>query len=196
MTGVQTCALPIYAAAAGSFQLTEANWPVVVDVCRRLDGLPLAIELAAVRTRALSPDQIRDRLSDRFNLLTGGNRAALPRHQTLHTTIEWSHDLLAPAERTMLMRLCVFAGRYTLDDVEAVCCAGDLPATQALDLLSSLLDKSLLGKEDAAGVAGYRLHETMREFARLKLRESGRSEERRVGKECRRLCRSRWSPYH
>jgi predicted ATPase/DNA-binding CsgD family transcriptional regulator len=161
------------AAAAGSFQLTDANRAAVVDVCRRLDGLPLAIELAAVRTRALSPDQIRDRLTDRFNLLTGGNRAALPRHQTLRTTIEWSFDLLAPAERTMLMRLCVFAGRYTLEDVEAVCCADDLPAAQALDLLSSLLEKSLLGKEDAAGVACYRLHETMREYARLKLRESG-----------------------
>src|SRR5262245_43931465 len=111
---------------------------------------PLAIELAAVRARALSPDQIRDRLSDRFNLLTGGSRAALPRHQTLHTAIEWSHDLLTPAEQTMLMRLCVFAGRFTLDDVEAVCCSDDLPAAQALDLLSSLLDKSLLGKEDAA----------------------------------------------
>ena len=161
------------AAASGSFQLTDANRAAVVDVCRQLDGLPLAIELAAVRTRALSPDQIRDRLSDRFSLLTGGNRAALPRHRTLRTTIEWSFDLLAPAERMMLMRLCVFAGRYTLDDVEAVCCTDDLPATQAIDLLSSLVDKSLLGKEDAAGVACYRLHETMREYARLELRESG-----------------------
>jgi predicted ATPase len=161
------------AAAAGSFQLTDANRTAVVEVCRRLDGLPLAIELAAVRARALSPDQIRDRLSDRFDLLTGGSRAALPRHQTLRTAIEWSYDLLAPAERTMLMRLRVFAGRYSLDDVEAVCCCDDLPAGQALDLLSSLLDKSLVGKQDAAGVAWYRLHETMREFARLKLRESG-----------------------
>jgi predicted ATPase/DNA-binding CsgD family transcriptional regulator len=170
------------AAAAGSFQLTEANRAVVVDVCRRLDGLPLAIELAAVRTRALSLDQIRDRLSDRFDLLTGGNRAALPRHQTLRTAIEWSYDLLAPAERTMLMRLGVFAGRYTLDDVEAVCCSDDLPAVQALDLLSSLLDKSLLGKEDGAGVACYRFHETMREYARLKLNESGDADD--VGLRC------------
>ena len=123
-------------------------------------------------------DRLRtgQRESDRatgVDLLTGGNRAALPRHQTLRTAIEWSYDLLSPAERTMLMRLCVFAGRYTLDDVEAVCCSDDLPAAQALDLLSSLLDKSLLGKEDAAGIACYRLHETMREYARLKLRESG-----------------------
>jgi predicted ATPase/DNA-binding CsgD family transcriptional regulator len=161
------------AAAAGSFQLTEANRAAVVEVCRRLDGLPLAIELAAVRVRALSPEQIRDRLSDRFDLLTGGSRAALPRHQTLRTAIEWSYDLLTPAERTMLLRLCVFAGRYTLDDVQAVCCFDDLPAGQALDVLSSLLDKSLVGKDDVAGVVCYRLHETMREFARLKLRESG-----------------------
>jgi predicted ATPase/DNA-binding CsgD family transcriptional regulator len=161
------------AAAASGFQLTDANRAAVVDVCRRLDGLPLAIELAAVRTRALSPDQIRDRLSDRFGLLTGGNRAALPRHRTLRTTIEWSFDLLSPAERMMLIRLCVFVGRFSLDDVEAVCCADDLPAAQALDLLSSLLEKSLLGKEDAAGVTSYRLHETMREYAWLKLRESG-----------------------
>jgi predicted ATPase/DNA-binding CsgD family transcriptional regulator len=164
------------AAASGSFQLTEANRAAVAEICRRLDGLPLAIELAAVRTRALSPDQIRDRLSDRFDLLTGGNRAALPRHQTLRTAIEWSYDLLAPAERTMLMRLCVFAGRYTLDDVEAVCCSADLPADRALDLLSSLLDKSLLVRDDAAGIACYRLHETMREYARLELRESGDAE--------------------
>ena len=161
------------AAASGSFELTEANRATVVEVCRRLDGLPLAIELAAVRTRALSPGQILDRLSDRFNLLTGGSRAALPRHQTLRTAIEWSYDLLVPAERTMLMRLCVFAGRYTLDDVEAVCCDDGLPATQALDLLSSLLDKSLLGKDDAGGVACYRLHETMREYARAELGDSG-----------------------
>ena len=161
------------AAASGNFELTEANRAAIVEVCRRLDGLPLAIELAAVRTRALSPHQILDRLSDRFSLLTGGSRPALPRHQTLRTAIEWSYDLLTPAEQTMLMRLCVFAGRFTLDDVAAVCCSGDLPATQALDLLSSLLDKSLLGKDDAAGVACYRLHETMREYARVRLRESG-----------------------
>jgi predicted ATPase/DNA-binding CsgD family transcriptional regulator len=161
------------AAATGRFELTEANRAAVVEVCRRLDGLPLAIELAAVRTRALSPDQIRDRLSDRFALLTGGNRTALPRHQTLHTALEWSYHLLTPAEQTMLMRLCVFVGRFTLDDVEAVCCCDDLPVARALDLLSALLDKSLLGKEDAAGLACYRLPETMREYARRKLRASG-----------------------
>ena len=90
------------AAASGHFELTAANQAAVVGLCRRLDGLPLAIELAAVRTRALGPEQIRDRLTDRFGLLTGGSRAALPRHQTLRTTIEWSYDLLTPAERALL----------------------------------------------------------------------------------------------
>jgi predicted ATPase/DNA-binding CsgD family transcriptional regulator len=160
------------AAASGSFELTTANQAAVVELCRRLDGLPLAIELAAVRTRALSPEQIRDRLGARFDLLTGGSRAALPRHQTLRTTIEWSYDLLAPAQRTLLTRLCVFAGRFTLADVEAVCCA-DLPAGDALELVSALLDKSLAIKEDADGVVCYRLHETMREYARLMLHETG-----------------------
>jgi predicted ATPase/DNA-binding CsgD family transcriptional regulator len=161
------------AAASGHFELTAANRAAVAGLCRRLDGLPLAIELAAVRTRALDPGQIHARLSDRFSLLTGGSRAALPRHQTLRTTIEWSHDLLTPAERALLARLCVFAGRFTLDDVEPVCCFGDVPETDALDLLSSLIDKSLVIKEDNEGTACYRLHETMREYARLKLREAG-----------------------
>jgi DNA-binding CsgD family transcriptional regulator len=145
----------------------------VVGLCRRLDGLPLAIELAAVRTRTLGPEQIHDRLSDRFGLLTGGSRVALPRHQTLRATIEWSYELLTPAERTLLTRLCVFAGRFTLEDVEPVCCSGDVAAADALDLMSSLIGKSLVIKEDIAGRACYRLHETMREYARLKLREAG-----------------------
>jgi predicted ATPase/DNA-binding CsgD family transcriptional regulator len=164
------------AAASGTFDLTADNQMAVVELCRRLDGLPLAIELAAVRTRVLTAEQILDRLTDRFGLLTGGSRAALPRHQTLRTTIEWSHDLLADGERAVLRRSCVFGGRFTLEDVESVCSYGDVPAAQALDLLSSLVDKSLVMKEDAKGVACYRLHETMREFARLKLEEAGEVE--------------------
>jgi predicted ATPase/DNA-binding CsgD family transcriptional regulator len=170
------------AAAAGHFDLTAANQAAVVDLCRRLDGLPLALELAAVRTRALGPEQIRDRLTDRFGLLTGGSRAALPRHQTLRTTIEWSYDLLTPAERTLLTRLCVFAGRFTLDDVESVCCSGDVPAASALDLVSSLIDKSLVIKDSVGGAACYRLHETMREYSRLRLREAG--EEAAIQQRC------------
>jgi len=159
-------------AASGNFELTAANQSVVADLCRRLDGLPLAIELAAVRTRVLTVEQILDRLSDRFGLLIGGGRAALPRHQTLQTAIDWSHDLLTSAERTLLRRLCVFAARFTLEDVESVC-SEEAAAADALDLLSSLVDKSLVMKENVKGVACYRLHETMREYAARKLREAG-----------------------
>src|SRR5215510_13695323 len=179
-------------AASGTFGLTTANQAAVVELCRRLDGLPLAIELAAVRTRVLTVEQILDRLADRFGLLTGGSRAALPRHQTLRTTIEWSHDLLADGERAVLRRSCVFAGRFTLDDVESVCASGDAPAAQALDLLSSLVDKSLVMKEDANGLACYRLHETMREFARLKLAEA--VEEEAIELQCAEYYRSRLWP--
>jgi predicted ATPase len=164
------------AAASGSFELTNSNRPAVVEVCRRLDGLPLAIELAAVRTRVLTVEQIRDRLNDRFGLLTAGGRAALPRHQTLRTTIEWSPELLNPAERALLRRLCVFAGRFTLEDVESVCTSDEVPAARLLDLLSSLVDKSLVTKEDVRGTACFRLHETMREFGSLKLQEAGEVE--------------------
>ena len=161
------------AAACGAFELTAANRTDVVELCRRLDGLPLAIELAAVRTRVLAVGQILDRLSDRFSLLTGGGRAALPRHQTLRTTIEWSHDLLAEDERAVLRRSCVFAGAFTLEDAESVCVPEGAPVSHALDLMASLVDKSLVRREDANGIACYRLHETMREYARLKLREAG-----------------------
>src|SRR5207302_678187 len=99
---------------------TTENQQAVADLCRRLDGLPLAIELAAVRTRVLSVEQILERLTDRFALLTAGGRAALPRHQTLETAIDWSHELLTGAERMLLRRLCVFTGRFMLEDVESV----------------------------------------------------------------------------
>jgi predicted ATPase/DNA-binding CsgD family transcriptional regulator len=168
-------------AASGSFELTASNRVAVVDLCRRLDGLPLAIELAAVRTRVLSADQILDRLTDRFGLLTGGSRAALPRHQTLQMTIEWSHDLLGPDERALLRRLCVFAGTFTLEDVESVWTADRVTAAHLLDLLSSLVDKSLVVREDALGRVCYRLHETMREFASLRLREAGEQDAIELG---------------
>jgi predicted ATPase/DNA-binding CsgD family transcriptional regulator len=165
-------------ARAGRFELTAANQAAVVDLCRRLDGLPLAIELAAVRTRVLAPQQILDRLTDRFALLTGGG--ADSRQQTLRTTIDWSHDLLTTAEQAQLRRLCVFAGRFTLEDVEAL---SDAPS---FDVLSSLVDKSLVLKEDVGTVATYRLHETMREYARLRLAESGETE----------AVESRWADYY
>lgn len=176
-------------AASGSFELMDSNRSAVVEVCRRLDGLPLAIELAAVRTRMLTVEQIRVRLNDRFGLLTGGGRAALPRHQTLRTTIEWSHELLNPSERALLRRLCVFAGRFTLEDVDSVGRPEDGSAAHSFDLLSSLVEKSLVMKEDANAVACYRLHETMREFARLKLQDTG--EEEAVEDRCTEYYRSR-----
>src|SRR5207253_4274381 len=164
------------AAASGTWELTDSNQAVIVALCRRLDGLPLALELAAVRTRVLSVEQILDRLTDRFALLTGGGRAALPRHQTLRTTIDWSYDLLTAAEQILFRRLCVFAGRFTLEDVESVCTPNEVPATGALDVLSALVDKSLVTKEDVRGLACYRLHETLREYASLKLRDAQEEE--------------------
>ena len=160
-------------AASGKFELTAENQAAVADLCRRLDGLPLAIELAAVRTRVLSVQQILERLADRFALLSGGGRAALPRHQTLETAIDWSHDLLTAEERTLLRRLCVFAGRFTLEDVAAICMSPSLPPARSLDLLSSLVDKSLVLKEDVGSAGCYRFHETMREYAGRKLGEAG-----------------------
>ena len=163
-------------AASASFELTDSNQTAVVQICRRLDGLPLAIELAAVRTRVLTAEQILERLTDRFALLTGGARAALPRHQTLRTTIDWSYDLLGGGEQALLRRLCVFAGRFTLEDVESVCTSEDLAAPEMLDMLTSLVDKSLVTKEDVKSIACYRLHETMREYATLKLRDGHEQE--------------------
>jgi predicted ATPase/DNA-binding CsgD family transcriptional regulator len=164
------------AAASGTFTLDSSNQEAVVALCRRLDGLPLAIELAAVRTRVLSPDQILGRLTDRFALLTGGGRAALPRQQTLRTTIDWSHDLLTADEQKLLRRLGVFAGRFIVDDVEGVCAFDEQAGVWVLDCLAALVDKSLVAKEEVAGTAAYRLHETMREYANERLRDAGEVE--------------------
>jgi predicted ATPase/DNA-binding CsgD family transcriptional regulator len=170
------------AAASGTFELTDLNQAAVVQLCRRLDGLPLAIELAAVRTRTLTVEQIVDRLNDRFALLTGGGRAALPRHQTLQATIDWSYDLLTAREQILLRRLYIFAGRFTLEDAESVCSSEEPLAAQMLDMLSSLMDKSLVMREDFRQRVRYRLHETMREYANLKLREA--NEEHLVEERC------------
>lgn len=164
------------AAASGTFELTAANRDAVVEVCRRLDGLPLAIELAAVRTRALTPHQIRDLLDRRFDLLTGGGRGAVPRHQTLRATIDWSFDLLTAGERLLLSRMCVFAGRFTLADAEAVCSSEEVPADDVLTLLSSLLDKSLVVRDQVGDLACYRLHESTREYARATLPDAAQWE--------------------
>jgi DNA-binding SARP family transcriptional activator len=163
-----------------SFRLTPANRAAIVRVCERLDGLPLAIELAAARLRALTPEQIAERLDDRFRLLVTGNRAALPRHQTLRATIDWSCSLLDAAERALLARLAVFRGSFSVEAVEAVAVGDPVPQDQVLDLLAALVDKSLVEVVETGGVARYRLLETMREYSEEMLRSTGDLEPRMV----------------
>ncbi|WP_406281130.1 BTAD domain-containing putative transcriptional regulator [Embleya sp. NBC_00896] len=147
----------------------------VGEICRRLDGQPLAIELAAARTRSLTPAQIADRLDDRFRLLTGGSRTALPRHQTLRAVVEWSWDLLEDRERAALRRLSVFAGGTTLEAAEAVLPGDDFDAADVLDLLAGLVDKSLV---DVVGTTEtrYRLLETIQAYAGEKLADAGETD--------------------
>jgi predicted ATPase len=162
-------------AAYPSFRLKEKNAPAIADICRRLDGIPLAIELASARTKVFPPEEIAARLDDRFRLLTGGSRTALERHQTLIALIEWSHNLLSEAERVLLRRLSVFAGGWTFEAAQEVC--GDGLGTDMLDLLTHLVDKSLVGVEAEMEEARYRLPETIRQYARDKLLESGEAEQ-------------------
>jgi predicted ATPase/class 3 adenylate cyclase len=153
--------------------LDEETVPLMVSVCRRLDGLPLAIELAAARLRSLSLAGLRDRLDQRFQLLTGGSRTALARQQTLRATVDWSYSLLNPAQKSLLRLLSVFAGGFDLDAVEGVCGKGDIEAFDTADLLGSLVDKSLVVAEPAGGALRYRLLETIRQFAAERLAEAG-----------------------
>ena len=150
-------------AASPSFQLTKENASQVVQVCQRLDGIPLAIELAAKRLSLLSLPQMITRLDDRFRLLTGGGRTALPRQQTLRAAIDWSHELLAEPERILLRRVSVFAGGFSLELAEEICAWNPLDAADALDLLGTLVSKSLVVYDEAA--SRYRLLETIREYA-------------------------------
>jgi predicted ATPase/class 3 adenylate cyclase len=151
------------------FAVTEANATALAALCRRLDGIPLAIELAAARVRALSIEQIDARLDDRFRLLTGGSRAALPRQQTLRALVDWSHSLLTDVERTALRRLGVFNGGWSLEAAEAVLPGGAVSEWEVLDLLSSLVDKSLIQVDEQGGETRYRLLETVRQYALEKL---------------------------
>jgi predicted ATPase len=156
-----------------NFALGTANAAVIADICRRLDGIPLAIELAAARVKVLAVEQIQAKLDDRFRLLTGGSRAALPRHQTLRATIQWSVDQLAEEERELLRRLSVFAGGWTLDDAAAVCDEnGD--EFEVLDRLTRLVDKSLVVVDrDDEGTPRYRFLESVRQFALEMFNSSG-----------------------
>ena len=156
-----------------SFSLTAANTEAVTEICRRLDGIPLAIELAAARVRVLSPEQIARRLDDAFRLLTTGSRTALPRHRTLRATMEWSFALLGAREQTLLRRLAVFAGSFSLDAAEVVCAGAPLETEDILDGVSALVDKSLVMMEPGDGVARYRLLETVRQYGVERLTEAG-----------------------
>jgi non-specific serine/threonine protein kinase len=154
-----------------SFTLTPENASAVVQVCRRLDGIPLAIELAAARLRALSVEQILARLDDIYRLLTGGSRSALPRQQTLRAAMDWSYALLSAHEQTCFRRLSVFAGSFSLEAAEAVCAAGPGESYDVLDVLSSLIDKSLVLMEQRSAEARYWLLETIRQYGQDKLQE-------------------------
>jgi predicted ATPase/class 3 adenylate cyclase len=160
------------AAATRNFELSDENLAPVVQICRRLDGIPLAIELAAARTRLLSPTEIADRLDERFRLLTGGRRTAVERHQTLRAAVDWSYDLLEPSQRELLDRLGVFAGGFTLEGAAWV--HGDVGVDMTLDELGQLVDKSLvLAEETGDGSTRYRLLETIRQYAVAHLDETG-----------------------
>ncbi len=154
-----------------SFRVSDANASTVAEICRHLDGIPLAIELAAARVRSMPLDAIAARLGDRFRLLTGGSRTALPRQRALRALIDWSHDLLTPEERVLFRRLSVFAGGWTLDAAEVVCAGGEVDAAQVLDLLTSLVDKSLANAYLDDG--RYGMLETIREYASERLQASG-----------------------
>lgn len=159
-------------AAGAPLEVTEDNRAAVIELARRLDGIPLAIELASVRLRTLGLEQLIERLNDRFHLLVGGDRTAPLRHQTLEATIAWSHDLLGPDDRAVLRRLSVFAGSFSLEAAEHVGQAGGGAPFGALDVLTNLVERSFVVREGTSSRARYRLHETMREFARLRLRGS------------------------
>jgi predicted ATPase/class 3 adenylate cyclase len=160
------------------FDVDKDNAPFIAQVCFRLDGIPLAIELAAARVKVMSVEQISQRLDDRFRLLTGGARTSLPRQQTLRALIDWSYDLLSEDERLLLRRLSVFAGGWTLEAAEEVCDGDGIDPYEVLDLLSQLVNKSLVivvnGSKNKE--TRYRMLETIRQYAREKLMESGQSE--------------------
>ena len=165
-----------------AFAVTESNAATLVEICRRLDGVPLAIELAAAKLKVLSVEQIHARLEDRFRLLTGGSRTALARQRTLEAAMNWSYELLSDAERRMLCRLSVFPGGWTLEAAEEICAGNGIARLDVVDLLSHLADKSLVVVEDDAtgDRRRYRFLETVRQYGRERLVESGEIERLRT----------------
>jgi predicted ATPase/DNA-binding CsgD family transcriptional regulator len=162
--------------ARPDFHVTDDNAARITEICRRLDGMPLAIELAAARVRALSLAEIADSLHDRFRLLTGGARTAVRRQQTLRASVDWSHALLTQPERVLFRRLAVFVGGFDLDAAQAVAGDDEVERYQVLDQLTLLVDKSLVVADDSAGRTHYRLLETVRQYAQEKLGESGEAD--------------------
>ena len=158
------------------FRLTERNARAVAEICRRLDGIPLALELAAARSRVLAPEQIAARLGDAFRLLTSTSRTAVPRQQTLRATMDWSYTLLPEPERLLFHSLSVFAGGFTLESVEGVCAGNELDADDLLDVLTRLADRSLVAVAEHAGEARYRLLETVRQYAAERLAQTGEAD--------------------
>ncbi len=166
--------------ARADFEISDDNIETVSEICRRLDGVPLAIELAAARVRALSLSEILDSLHDRFRLLTGGARTAVRRQQTLRASVDWSHALLTEPERVLFHRLAAFLGGFDLDAAQTVAGGGDVQRYQVLDQLTLLVDKSLVVADDSRGRTRYRLLETVRQYAQEKLGESGEADAVRV----------------
>ena len=169
--------------AQPAFTLTAQNAATVAELCHQLDGIPLALELAAARLRSLPVEEIRTRLDQRFRLLTAGNRTALPRQQTLRALIDWSYDLLTEGEKRLLRRLSVFAGGWTLSAAESVCSGEGIEDWEVVDLLSSLVDKSLVVAEVREGGGRYRLLETVRHYA-IEKRSDLAGESETPGKHC------------
>lgn len=159
-----------------AFALTDANAAAIAEICHRLDGIPLAIELAAARTKTMLPEQILAGLSDALRLLTGGPRRVLARHQTLDASIEWSVQLLSDVERTLLVRLSVFSGSFDLPSAEAVCSGGGVPEVAVLDALERLVDSSLVLADNGDGVVRFTMLETVRQFGARRLAASHDSE--------------------
>ncbi|MFT6290214.1 MAG: putative ATPase/class 3 adenylate cyclase [Ilumatobacter sp.] len=155
--------------ARPSFEVTAENVTDIVAICQRIDGIPLALELAAARLSVLTPHQVRERLNERFKLLRRGQRSAYPRHQTLETTISWSHDLLQGQEKALFRRCGIFAGTFDLDAVEEVCPGGPINSDDVLDLLAALIDKSLVVAEEDGTSIRYRMLESIRDYAGRKL---------------------------
>ena len=157
------------------FTVTKDNAPAIAQICSHLDGIPLAIELAAARVKMMTVEQVSARLDDRFRLLTGGSRTSLERHQTLRAAIDWSYNLLTEREKKMFRSLAVFSGGWTLEAAEQVC-VEEGSGSDILDLLTRLVDKSLVNLYETAGEARYRMLETTRQYATEKLKESGEEE--------------------